>query len=236
MENTKLIKEAKYYVDRLKNNNNMKKNYLNLLKNENKENKILYTFNVQHLKIIVKRPKSLIYLKLVAGLSKDKAIGRLIVDPIRVNQNKIINHLNNFTINHLHLDFKYFKYFHFLCKPHLTILANILKFMNIKKLTLTLDVDAAVRYFFEYRIYSDILIYYLHKYCKDTCITINYGEDDLHFKMEFWGCYRIADRYYYNSYFWTENGIFNSNCTIIDRTKTNHRSFKLKHRVIKHIK
>jgi len=199
MENTNIIKQVK--------------NYLNPLKNETKYNKILYTYDIDHLKIIVKRPKKLTYLKLV----------------VRANQKKYNS--NNFTINHLDLNLKFSAYKLF---ARLALLANVLTFMNIKKLTLT--PNETVMGCVEYKIYSDNIRYYLHKYCKDTYITINYSKNDIYFRREFWGYYRIADEYFYNLHFWTQNGIASSNYTIIDKTKLTHRSFKLKHRVIKHKK
>jgi len=234
---------------KLTNTDASKINYFNKMKTELKITKILYTsdsfyklqyngYYKDYKKLIVARPKNMISLKLVpvgVGLDTNKSKYRFI--------NMTITNLD--LDMHLHEERIYFDGAYITPQMELTALVDLLKNINIKKLTINLCYESPRNT--ELRLLNVLLLQYcqqmqylrqhIQKYCNDMQVDIffwGHGYD-----VDFWNntkgtaintCIVIYDRYY---------GLLKSGNKywgMIDKTKSNfHRNFKLEKRKINRI-
>jgi len=196
--NDKLIKKS---------NNNI--NFLIKLKNEVKIQKISdfsayfsAYFSVRYFKTIITK--------------KLKQLKTFYCVPVILKKNKKY-HIKNLTVDHLELDFEINYYdwdYHISPLTQLTILIHLLKFMNIKKVTLYISIYKQLCP--TYELFCKYLRNILQKYCKDIDVVINY--------------------YYSSSCFITKLGagvnFINENYATINKFQVNHhRNYQLKHRI-----
>jgi len=170
------------YTDNLIKTVENKVNYLDKLKIENKKTKISYTSDtygkhhfIPYLKIVVKKPKHLTYLKLM---------------PRKLYNYEVKYRLNNFAVDHLNLDYQADLRNSTNLIKRLKIFLQLLHGINIKKITLAFKVKAFP--FPIYEKYSKILKYYLQKYCNNVYITMDFTLSAYSFQMEFWKNFNIS--------------------------------------------
>jgi len=191
--NDKLIKKS---------NNNI--NFLIKLKNGVKVQKISY-FSVRYFKTIITK--------------KLKQLKTFNCIPVIFKKN-IKYHIKNLTVDHLELDFDINYYdlnYHINPLMQLKTLVYLLKFINIKKITLIIEIS---RYAYStYKLFCKYLRNVLQKYCNDIDVVINYHNSG--------SCFIT---------FITKLGagvnIINEHNAIINKFKVNyHRNYQLKNRV-----
>jgi len=226
---------------KLTNTDASKINYLNKMKTEIKITKILYTsdsfyerqynsYYKDYKKLIVARPKNMISLKLVP-------VG------IGLYANKILYCFINMTINQLYLDLYLYGLDdeltsngwveNFASKIELTVLADLLKYAHVKKLTITLKYSILFSNQQELR-YDQQIQYmrqYIQKYCNDIHVTICFYR--INYECDFWNnadCTKTGNC--------AKKGQWVNSCkrisrAVINKTKYNfHRNFKLEQRKI----
>jgi len=227
-------------LSKLTNTDASKINYFNKMKTEIKITKILYTsdsfygrqyeqynkYYKNYKKLIVARPKNMIYLKLVPG-------------GLPLCTNKMKYRFINITTNQLYLNL----YLHELGgkltpKIKLTVFVNLLlTCANIKKLTLILKYSSVSsnQQQLKYNQQIQYLRQHIQKYCNDIHVTIRFYE--VNFECDFWNnadctktgkCAKITKKSQ-----WV-NSCKRISRAVIDKTKYNfHRNFKLEQREIK---
>jgi len=195
-------------------------NYLIKLKTEISKNKISYCelldYNYKYYdtctKIIINKQK---YLKAFNFI------------PATLNKKKIKHFINNLTIDHLTLDF-YFFYFdeYYSITPFMQLMALIylLKFINIKKITLAMSIIECN--FQAYDLFCKSFKVILERHCKDIDVIINYSYSSPNFITSL-GYGLSKDK---------ATGIKISknkeNYATIDKFKVNyHRNYQLKNRI-----
>jgi len=219
--------------------------YLDKLKMETNTAKILYTSDLfykqrcayvsragryykDYHKLIVARPKNMIFLKLVPAA-------------LALYKNQIKYRFNNVTINQLHLDVflheDYMRRVCFLCglasltpRMELTTFVDLLKYVNIKMLTITFNCNSDYLPNLQKLKYNQEIHYFrqhIQKYCNDVQVNVYFhGISEINCKCEFWK----------NDNYPALHNLGDCCCKIyswgiVNKTNYNfHRNFKLEHR------
>jgi len=222
------------------------KNYLHKLKNGIKTSKILFTpssfykrqrvfaiseyYHKDYQKLSIKRPKRIIYLKLVSAA-------------LALYKNKICFY--NVTVNKLNLDMYlhggrvYFdELFSITPKIELTELVKLLKYTNIQALTINLSYKSMHNTslylsdvsLLQYIQQIQYLRQHIQKYCNDVHVEIYFKGD--YYKCDFWNdakCTNNSSKTYVMIYDQLSYTYENKYWGMIDKTRSNfHRNFKLK--------
>jgi len=219
--------------------------YLDKLKMETNTAKILYTSDLfykqrcayvsragryykDYHKLIVARPKNMIFLKLVPAA-------------LAMYKNQIKYRFNNVTINQLHLDvFLQEDYMQRICfiygsasitpKMELMTVVDLLKSINIKTLTITFQYNSAYLLNLQKLKYNQEIHYlrqHIQKYCNDAQVYIYFnGILGFNYNCEFW-----KNANYPALYNLGDCGCKIYSWGIVNKTNYNfHRNFKLEHR------
>ena len=194
-------------------------NYLNKLKDKiyMDTNKISYVPNICKGDLFYEVPDSNYYkMYMIIITKKLKKFKKFFIVPATLNNNKMKRRINNLVIDHISLSF-YFRYFIEYCGINpimqLMMLVHLLKFLNIKKITLHIVLNNYI--FLAQSPVLEFLRNILQKYCKDMHIIINYDSTQTRFLTHFHNCFNTS----------------NEKCIIINKTESNHhRNFKLKNR------
>lgn len=194
-------------------------NFLIKLKNKLKTQQFVTIFHNYHtlsFHIILKKYFIKKYLSII--IKKIKYLKYLNIMPKILKNNKITYLVNNLKIDHLILDFN-FRYIdgHCAVDPviQLKMLVYVLKFVKIKKITLTILIIERFYSTHAYDLFKTSLKFIIKKYCNDVHVIIK--DHTPHPSRIKW----LNDQYIKG---------FNAK---IDKTQTNyHRNFKLKNRLI----
>jgi len=187
------------------NNSNNNINFLIKLKNEVNIHKISYfsgrcfkgSYDAKYKKIITK---------------KSKQFKTIYCVPV-IFINKIMYHIKKLAIDNLKLDLN-FHYFDISPLMQLTTLIYLLKFINIKKITLRISIYE--HHCPRYELFCKSLKHILQKYCKDMDVVINYYFSSPCFIKKLGAGVNIIDKH----------------CATINKFKVNHhRNYQLKNRV-----